>query len=119
MPDSGLPRVQQNGPQQPPKIAKTGCASAEAQMVFLVARRRAMASGSPPAVHMMFTIVKHQWKYVAGTPDMTLEQIRTQFEKEYHVKVTEMGVCTAHAAGVGGGAEVSGAALVHGRPCRS
>ncbi|KAJ7206573.1 hypothetical protein GGX14DRAFT_637636 [Mycena pura] len=63
-----------------------------AQMVFLVARRRAMASGSPPAVHMMFTVVKHQWKYVAGTPDMTLEQIRSQFEKEYRVKVTEMGV---------------------------
>ncbi|KAJ7187564.1 hypothetical protein GGX14DRAFT_409100 [Mycena pura] len=29
MPDSGLPRMQQNGPPQPPKIAKTGCASAE------------------------------------------------------------------------------------------
>ncbi|KAJ6533699.1 hypothetical protein B0H19DRAFT_1272339 [Mycena capillaripes] len=63
-----------------------------AQLVFLVARSRAMASGSPPAVHMMFTIVKHQWQHVAGSPDITLEQIRSQFEKEYRVKVTEMGV---------------------------
>ncbi|KAJ7271835.1 hypothetical protein C8J57DRAFT_1507739 [Mycena rebaudengoi] len=63
-----------------------------AQMVFLVARRRAMASGSPTAVHMMFTIVKHQWQHVTGNPDITLEKIRSQFEMEYRVTMTEMGV---------------------------
>ncbi|KAJ7239061.1 hypothetical protein C8J57DRAFT_1246108 [Mycena rebaudengoi] len=63
-----------------------------AQMVFLVARRRGMASGSPPAVHMMFTIVKHQWQHVTGNPDITLEQIRSQFEMEYRVTMTGMGV---------------------------
>ncbi|KAF7354355.1 hypothetical protein MVEN_01124100 [Mycena venus] len=63
-----------------------------AQMVFLVARRCAMASGSPAAVHMMFTIVKHQWQHVTCNPDITLEQIRSQLEKEYRVKVTDMGV---------------------------
>ncbi|KAF8164625.1 hypothetical protein K438DRAFT_2025256 [Mycena galopus ATCC 62051] len=63
-----------------------------AQMVFLVARRRALASGSPPAVHMMFTIVKHQWQHATCNPDLTLDQIRCQLEKEYRVKVTEMGV---------------------------
>jgi hypothetical protein len=66
-------------------------------MVFLVARRRAMASGSPPAVHMMFTIVKHQWQHITSDSDITLEQIRSQFEKEYRVKVTEMGVVGAGA----------------------
>ncbi|KAJ6467448.1 hypothetical protein C8R45DRAFT_1020042 [Mycena sanguinolenta] len=50
------------------------------QIVFLVARRRAMASGSLPAIHMMFMIMKHQ--IITKRAILTMEQIRRQFEKE-------------------------------------
>ncbi|KAJ7669858.1 hypothetical protein DFH06DRAFT_157224 [Mycena polygramma] len=65
-----------------------------AQIVFLVARRRAMASGCVDAIHMMFAILKYG--YLSGAFDLTLEQIRHQLEMEYRVTATDYAV-------VGGG----------------
>ncbi|KAJ7607259.1 hypothetical protein DFH06DRAFT_1347524 [Mycena polygramma] len=57
-----------------------------ARDVFLVARRRAMASGSLPAIHMMYTIVLDGT--LNGYYPLTPEQIRRQFEREYRVAIT-------------------------------
>ncbi|KAF7332857.1 hypothetical protein MVEN_02390700 [Mycena venus] len=59
------------------------------QLLFLVARRRAMASGDPAAVNVMIGVIKFMWSH--GMVDLTPEQIRGQFEREYRVKVPEVG----------------------------
>ncbi|KAJ7184970.1 hypothetical protein C8R46DRAFT_1300677 [Mycena filopes] len=65
-----------------------------AQIVFLVARRRAMASGSLAAVQMMVDIVGAL--YVAQLVSLTPDQIRRQFAIEYGAKITrEEGVVGA------------------------
>ncbi|KAJ7764218.1 hypothetical protein B0H16DRAFT_1454760 [Mycena metata] len=64
-----------------------------AQLVFFVARRRAMASGSPAAVNMMYNIIKHMHSF--GLVNLTLAQIQNQFETEYRVKFTKDGVVGA------------------------
>ncbi|KAJ7262955.1 hypothetical protein C8J57DRAFT_1334326, partial [Mycena rebaudengoi] len=56
------------------------------RIVFLVARRRAMASGSPSAVYTMYKIIESLQK--EGTTNLTLDQIRRQFEKEYGIPLT-------------------------------
>ncbi|KAJ7642117.1 hypothetical protein FB45DRAFT_901823 [Roridomyces roridus] len=64
---------------------------AGAHEFFLVARRRAMASGSIPAVHMMFNIATNSVDPATGITwnGLSVEQIRKQFEREYHIKITE------------------------------
>jgi hypothetical protein len=57
-----------------------------ARIVFFVARRRAMASGSPSAVYKMYKILEPLQK--EGTINLTLDQIRLQFEKEYGIPLT-------------------------------
>ncbi|KAJ6566519.1 hypothetical protein B0H19DRAFT_1257727 [Mycena capillaripes] len=64
-----------------------------AQMVFLVARRRAMASGDLPAINMMYSIIRYL--HSGGFVCLTLEQIKKQFEREYRVKMTDDGVVGA------------------------
>ncbi|KAJ6521042.1 hypothetical protein B0H19DRAFT_1286597 [Mycena capillaripes] len=60
-----------------------------AQIVFLVARRRAMASGDPAAVNMMLGIIHFMWCH--DLVKLTPEQIRGQFERDYRVKIGETG----------------------------
>ncbi|KAF8206680.1 hypothetical protein K438DRAFT_1816267 [Mycena galopus ATCC 62051] len=60
-----------------------------AQIIFLVARRRAMVSGDPAAVNMMFGIIHLMWCH--DLVKLTLEQIRGQFERDYRVKIGETG----------------------------
>ncbi|KAJ7431936.1 hypothetical protein B0H11DRAFT_2128180 [Mycena galericulata] len=60
-----------------------------AQIIFLVARRRAMASGDPAAVNMMLGIIHFMWCH--DLVKLTPEQIRSQFEKDYRVKIGETG----------------------------
>ncbi|KAJ7642190.1 hypothetical protein FB45DRAFT_1126552 [Roridomyces roridus] len=56
--------------------------------IFLVARRRAMGSGSIPAIHTMFKMVTEtETRVIWGRP--SVEQIRKQFEREYRVEITE------------------------------
>ncbi|KAJ7642178.1 hypothetical protein FB45DRAFT_1022882 [Roridomyces roridus] len=55
--------------------------------VFLVARRRAMASGSIPDIHMMFTMATRS--PIPILHKISVEQIRQQFEKECRIKITE------------------------------
>ncbi|KAJ7844065.1 hypothetical protein B0H13DRAFT_2364465 [Mycena leptocephala] len=66
-----------------------------AGVTFLVARRRAMASGSVPAIHMMFAIAKYG--EVAGVTiyNVTVDQIRRQFEMEYRVEITPANIRAA------------------------
>ncbi|KAJ6480065.1 hypothetical protein DFH09DRAFT_1214709 [Mycena vulgaris] len=61
------------------------------RLVFLVARRRAMASGSPPAVYTMLNIVEDAQMRGFFDRDLTLEKIRRQFETEYRISTTEAG----------------------------
>ncbi|KAJ7473457.1 hypothetical protein FB451DRAFT_1367399 [Mycena latifolia] len=63
------------------------------RVVFLVARRRAMASGSIPAIHMMFKIVKHEVE--SGSLNLTVDQVRQQFELEYDIKITPAAIQAA------------------------
>ncbi|KAJ7184880.1 hypothetical protein C8R46DRAFT_1186162 [Mycena filopes] len=58
-----------------------------AQIIFLVARRRAMASGCPASVEMMLAIIKYMWSH--GMVPLTPQQIMTQFETEYRLKIVE------------------------------
>ncbi|KAJ7799521.1 hypothetical protein B0H13DRAFT_2390985 [Mycena leptocephala] len=64
-------------------------------VTFLVGRRRAMASGSVPAIHMMFAIAKYG--EVAGVTiyNVTVDQIRRQFEMEYRVEITPANIRAA------------------------
>ncbi|KAJ7676577.1 hypothetical protein DFH06DRAFT_1168555 [Mycena polygramma] len=66
-----------------------------AREVFLVARRRAMASGSVPAIHMMFTIIKYGEVDGVTIYDLTVDQIRRQFEMEYRIELTPGAIQTA------------------------
>jgi hypothetical protein len=45
-----------------------------------------MASGSPSAVYTMYKIMEYLQK--KGTINLTLDQIRRQFEKEYDIPLT-------------------------------
>ncbi|KAJ7462476.1 hypothetical protein FB451DRAFT_1180768 [Mycena latifolia] len=60
-----------------------------ARLVFLVARRRAMASGSFSAIYMMLDILEYQQPL--GLFDLTIYQLRRQFEKKYHITVSAAG----------------------------
>jgi hypothetical protein len=51
-----------------------------------------MASGSPSVINITYAILKYI--HTNGFLNLTLEQIRTQFETEYRVK-TENGVASA------------------------
>ncbi|KAJ7115457.1 hypothetical protein C8R44DRAFT_928527 [Mycena epipterygia] len=57
-----------------------------ARFVFLVARRRAMTSGSFPDLYMMLTILECQFSL-----ELTLEQIRRQLETECRVSLPDSG----------------------------
>ncbi|KAJ7927800.1 hypothetical protein B0H13DRAFT_2312208 [Mycena leptocephala] len=59
-----------------------------AQLIFLVARCRAMASGDPAAVNMMLSIIKFMSRH--GMMDLTPKQISTQLERDYRVKIHEV-----------------------------
>ncbi|KAJ7184943.1 hypothetical protein C8R46DRAFT_1186200 [Mycena filopes] len=64
------------------------------ELEFLVARRRAMASGCPAAVNVMLEILTSQWRDgLVG--NLTLQQIRSQLETEYRVKIHDGGVVGA------------------------
>jgi hypothetical protein len=45
-----------------------------------------MASGSLPAIYIMYTIMEYQER--AGLHHLTLDRIRGQFEREYRVTIT-------------------------------
>ncbi|KAJ7249851.1 hypothetical protein C8J57DRAFT_1521465 [Mycena rebaudengoi] len=66
-----------------------------AQDVFLVARRRAMASGSVPAIHMMYSILNYGQEDGTTIYNISVEQVRRQFEIEYRVEITP---ATIHSA---------------------
>ncbi|KAJ7653941.1 hypothetical protein DFH06DRAFT_1330035 [Mycena polygramma] len=53
------------------------------RVVFLVARRRAFASGDPVAVRKMFNLLRGQQR--AGFVNLTVAQIRGQFEREFRL----------------------------------
>ncbi|KAJ6492064.1 hypothetical protein C8R45DRAFT_1212913 [Mycena sanguinolenta] len=57
-----------------------------ARLVFLVAQRTAMASGSVPAIYQMLAIL--EFEEDLGVRDFTHARYRCQFEREYAVKVT-------------------------------
>ncbi|KAJ7676782.1 hypothetical protein DFH06DRAFT_1428576 [Mycena polygramma] len=63
--------------------------------VFLVARRRAMASGSIPAIHMMFAIATHGEVDGMTVYDVAVEQMRRQFEMEYRIELTPAAIQAA------------------------
>ncbi|KAJ7577397.1 hypothetical protein C8J56DRAFT_970759 [Mycena floridula] len=63
------------------KTRSTRIGHVKRRMVFLVARRRALISGSPAAVHRMFEIIKEQDTYC--TLDIPMENIMKQLEREY------------------------------------
>ncbi|KAJ7259737.1 hypothetical protein C8J57DRAFT_1638813 [Mycena rebaudengoi] len=63
------------------------------RIFFLVARRRAVASGSPSAVYTMYKIMEYLQK--KGTINLILDQIRRQFEKEYNIPLTPDAVRSA------------------------
>ncbi|KAJ7784773.1 hypothetical protein B0H16DRAFT_1877151 [Mycena metata] len=65
-----------------------------ANMTFLVARRRAMASGSIPAIHMMFRILDYQGD-CCGRGIFDYEKLRRQFEMEYNIKITPQSMAAA------------------------
>ncbi|KAJ7458591.1 hypothetical protein FB451DRAFT_1406343 [Mycena latifolia] len=56
------------------------------RLTFLVAHRRAMASGSLSALYMMLTILECHF-----FPALTQEQMERQFEKEYRITVSAAG----------------------------
>ncbi|KAJ7473150.1 hypothetical protein B0H11DRAFT_2236688 [Mycena galericulata] len=68
-----------------------------APQVFLVARRRAMSSGSVPAIHMMFTIIRYGEEDGMTVYDLSVDQIRRQFELEYRVEITPASIEAAEA----------------------
>ncbi|KAJ7610546.1 hypothetical protein DFH06DRAFT_1246058 [Mycena polygramma] len=57
------------------------------QLIFLVARRRAMASGDPAAANKMLDILRDMWTH--GMLNLTPQQIWRQFETEYRVKILD------------------------------
>ncbi|KAJ7041656.1 hypothetical protein C8F04DRAFT_1391146 [Mycena alexandri] len=65
-----------------------------ANMTFLVARRRAMASGSIPAIHMMLRILDYQGE-CCGRGIFDYEKLRRQFEMEYNIKITPQSMAAA------------------------
>ncbi|KAJ7184894.1 hypothetical protein C8R46DRAFT_467676 [Mycena filopes] len=73
------------------------CYPPGAHITFLVARRRAMASGSIPAIHMMARIADHQYAQsrALGYPALSYDIIRRQFETEYSIKITAETVAAA------------------------
>jgi hypothetical protein len=54
-----------------------------------------MASGSVPAIHMMFAIAKYGEVDGVTIYNITVDQIQRQFEMEYRVEITP---ATIHAA---------------------
>ncbi|KAF8155011.1 hypothetical protein K438DRAFT_1987237 [Mycena galopus ATCC 62051] len=54
-----------------------------ARKFFLIARRRAMASGSLPAIYTMLEIIESQIEDC----NLTMDQVRNQFELEYGLKL--------------------------------
>ncbi|KAF8202017.1 hypothetical protein K438DRAFT_1965467 [Mycena galopus ATCC 62051] len=54
-----------------------------ARSYFLVARRRALASGSLPAIYKMLEIIKSQIEHC----NLTIEQVQRHFEHEYGIKM--------------------------------
>ncbi|KAJ7578595.1 hypothetical protein C8J56DRAFT_1030928 [Mycena floridula] len=55
------------------------------KMMFLVARRRAMASGSPAAVYCMFQVLEHFIKH--HDVGITIELVRRQLEQDYNLSL--------------------------------
>ncbi|KAJ7633659.1 hypothetical protein DFH06DRAFT_1479568 [Mycena polygramma] len=66
-----------------------------AHIVFLVAHRRAMTSGSLPAINMMHTILCYQT--AIGLSRIPVQMIRSQLQTEYRVKIDDKGVVGAGA----------------------
>ncbi|KAJ7494900.1 hypothetical protein FB451DRAFT_1212823 [Mycena latifolia] len=64
-----------------------------ARLLFLVARRRAMASGSLPAIYKMLEIIERQREEIGL--NLTPEQIRRQFEIEYTISITPEAIQSA------------------------
>ncbi|KAF7358848.1 MSS51-like protein, mitochondrial [Mycena sanguinolenta] len=60
-----------------------------ARLIFLVARRRAMASGSLPAIYQMLSIL--EFEEDLGVRNFTHARYRRQFEMEYAIKITPEG----------------------------
>ncbi|KAJ6526785.1 hypothetical protein B0H19DRAFT_1275623 [Mycena capillaripes] len=66
-----------------------------ARMVSLVARRRAMASGSIPAIHMMLKIIKYGSDDGVTFRGLEIKNIQRQFEKEYQITITPSSIRSA------------------------
>ncbi|KAJ6492028.1 hypothetical protein C8R45DRAFT_190981 [Mycena sanguinolenta] len=60
-----------------------------ARLIFLVARRRAMASGSLSAIYQMLSIL--EFEEDLGVRNFTHARYRRQLEKEYAIKITPAG----------------------------
>jgi hypothetical protein len=60
------------------------------RLTFFVARRRAMASGDPTAVHKMHNILQSHQRM--GLFNLTADQIRGQLEREYRIVLSGPGV---------------------------
>jgi hypothetical protein len=61
--------------------------AAAAKLTFLVARRRAMASGSLPAIYKMLSII--EFEAAMGLHDIINTRSLRQLEKDYNIKITE------------------------------
>ncbi|KAJ7184899.1 hypothetical protein C8R46DRAFT_1300496 [Mycena filopes] len=64
-----------------------------AEITFLVARRRAMASGSVPAINMMLRILDYQEEYYGLI--LGHDRMRRQFEMEYAIEITPESIAAA------------------------
>ncbi|KAJ7496284.1 hypothetical protein B0H11DRAFT_2000425 [Mycena galericulata] len=64
-----------------------------ARLLFLVARRRAMASGSLPAIHKMMEVIEWQIHLM----NLSMEQVKRQFEIEYAISITSSAIQSAEA----------------------
>ncbi|KAF7343171.1 MYND domain protein [Mycena venus] len=79
-----------------PKRSTSVSLSGEAQLVFLVARRRAMASGSLPAIIVMLEILLRDARRLEGRGEnISQEKVRAQLEREYRVDLSAKTIAMA------------------------
>ncbi|KAJ6525001.1 hypothetical protein B0H19DRAFT_1199624 [Mycena capillaripes] len=79
-----------------PKHSTSVSLSGEDQLVFLVARRHAMASGSLPAIIMMLEILLREARRLNDRGEnISQEKVRAQLEREYRVDLSAKSIATA------------------------
>ncbi|KAJ6528150.1 hypothetical protein B0H19DRAFT_1195348 [Mycena capillaripes] len=79
-----------------PKHSTSVSLSGEEQLVFLVARRRAMASGSLPAIIVMLEILLREARRLKDRGgNISQEKVRAQLEREYRVDLSAKSIAMA------------------------